>query len=76
MTKDLVFRNDISQAKYDQLSVDDKKLSKESLQMTHLQWSFEQHLKDPLESLRMEYDKLKGDEWEKSESKAGGGVWA
>ncbi|KAJ8571721.1 hypothetical protein ON010_g5114 [Phytophthora cinnamomi] len=61
MIKDLVFRNDISQEKYDHLSIDDKKLFKEILEMTHLQYNFDQHLEDPLESLRMEYDKLKGE---------------
>ncbi|KAJ8563805.1 hypothetical protein ON010_g7543 [Phytophthora cinnamomi] len=61
MIKDLVFRNDISQEKYDNLSIDDKKLFKEILEMTHLQYNFDQHLEDPLESLKMEYDKLKGE---------------
>ncbi|KAJ8575738.1 hypothetical protein ON010_g3473 [Phytophthora cinnamomi] len=61
MIKDLVFRNDISQENYDKLSIDDKKLFKEILEMTHLQYNFDQHLEDPLESLRMEYDKLKGE---------------
>ncbi|KAJ8523759.1 hypothetical protein ON010_g17359 [Phytophthora cinnamomi] len=61
MIKDLVFRNDISQEKYDKLSIDDKKLFKEILEMTHLQYNFDQNLEDPLESLRMEYDKVKGE---------------
>ncbi|KAL3659127.1 hypothetical protein V7S43_015707 [Phytophthora oleae] len=61
MVKDLVFRNFISQDKYDHLSINDKRLFKEILEMTHLQYNFDQHLEDPLESLRMEYDKLKGE---------------
>ncbi|KAE8953412.1 hypothetical protein PR001_g32892, partial [Phytophthora rubi] len=61
MIKDLVFKNNIEQQKYDKLSVDDKKLFKEILEMTHLQYNFAEQLKDPLESLRMEYDKLKGE---------------
>ncbi|KAL3666495.1 hypothetical protein V7S43_008128 [Phytophthora oleae] len=61
MVKDLVFRNSISQDKYDHLSINDKRLFKEILEMTHLQYNFDQHLEDPLESLRMEYDKLKGE---------------
>ncbi|KAG3105525.1 hypothetical protein PI124_g4895 [Phytophthora idaei] len=61
MIKDLVFRNDIKQEKYDALSIDDKKLFKEILEMTHLQYNFDRHLEDPLESLKMEYDKLKGE---------------
>ncbi|ETN12898.1 hypothetical protein PPTG_22428 [Phytophthora nicotianae INRA-310] len=61
MIKDLVFKNKLSQEKYDKLSVDDKKLFKEILSITHLQYNFSEQLEDPLESLRMEYDKLKGE---------------
>ncbi|ETO59172.1 hypothetical protein F444_22451 [Phytophthora nicotianae P1976] len=61
MIKDLVFKNELSQDKYDKLSIDDKKLFKEVLSITHLQYNFSEQLEDPLESLRMEYDKLKGE---------------
>jgi hypothetical protein len=38
-----------------------KKLFKEILGITHLQYNFIDKLPDPLGSLRMEYDKLKGE---------------
>ncbi|GMF09971.1 unnamed protein product [Phytophthora lilii] len=46
---------------YDKLSIDDKILFKEILAITHLQYNFHDKLKDPLESLKAEYDKLKGE---------------
>jgi hypothetical protein len=61
MMKNLVYNKDINQADYDKLSVDDKKLFKEILAITHLQYNFIDKLPDPLGSLRMEYDKLKGE---------------
>ncbi|ETO68356.1 hypothetical protein F444_14791, partial [Phytophthora nicotianae P1976] len=53
MIKDLVFNNELSQEKYDNLSIDDKKLFKEVLSITHLQYNFSEQLEDPVESLRM-----------------------
>ncbi|GMF27129.1 unnamed protein product [Phytophthora lilii] len=61
MMKNLVYNKDINQADYDKLSLDDKKLFKEILAITHLQYNFIDKLPDPLGSLRMEYDKLKGE---------------
>ncbi|GMF38816.1 unnamed protein product [Phytophthora lilii] len=61
MIKSLVYKNHIDQAAYDKLSIDDKKLFKEILAITHLQYSFHDKLTDPLETLRAEYDKLKGE---------------
>ncbi|ETM54772.1 hypothetical protein L914_01940, partial [Phytophthora nicotianae] len=45
---------------YDKLSIDDTKLFKEILAITHLQYNFHDRLEDPLASLKAEYDKLKG----------------
>ncbi|GMF65914.1 unnamed protein product [Phytophthora lilii] len=56
-----VYMNHIDQASYDKLSIDDKKLFKEILAITHLQYNFHDKLTDPLETLRAEYDKLKGE---------------
>ncbi|GMF25011.1 unnamed protein product [Phytophthora lilii] len=42
-------------------SIDNKTLFKEILAITHLQYNFHDRLEDPLESLRAEYDKLKGE---------------
>ncbi|KAE9144418.1 hypothetical protein PF006_g10646 [Phytophthora fragariae] len=61
MIRTLVYKNHIDQAAYDKLSIDDKKLFKEILAITHLQYSFHDKLTDPLETLRAEYDKLKGE---------------
>ncbi|GMF36865.1 unnamed protein product [Phytophthora lilii] len=61
MIKTLVYKNHIDQAAYDKLSIDDKKLFKEILAITHLQYNFHDKLTDPLETLRAEYDKLKGE---------------
>ncbi|GMF32905.1 unnamed protein product [Phytophthora lilii] len=61
MIRSLVYKNHIDQAAYDKLSIDDKKLFKEILAITHLQYSFHDKLTDPLETLRAEYDKLKGE---------------
>ncbi|GMF65301.1 unnamed protein product [Phytophthora lilii] len=61
MLRDLVYSQDINQASYDQLSTDDKKIFKEILAATHLQHSFREKLADPLESLKAEYYKLKGE---------------
>ncbi|GMF39276.1 unnamed protein product [Phytophthora fragariaefolia] len=61
MIKTLVYKQHIDQASYDKLSIDDKKLFKEILAITHLQYNFHDKLTDPLETLRAEYDKLKGE---------------
>lgn len=61
MIRTLVYKNHIDQASYDKLSIDDRKLFKEILAITHLQYNFHDHLEDPLDSLRAEYDKLKGE---------------
>ncbi|GMF30223.1 unnamed protein product [Phytophthora fragariaefolia] len=61
MIKTLVYKNHIDQDAYDKLSIDDKKLFKEILAITHLQYNFHDKLTDPLETLRAEYDKLKGE---------------
>jgi hypothetical protein len=61
MIRTLVYKNYIDQATYDKLSVEDKKMFKEILAITHLQYNFHDKLTDPLETLRAEYDKLKGE---------------
>ncbi|GMF66337.1 unnamed protein product [Phytophthora lilii] len=61
MIRSLVYKNHIDQAAYDKLSIDDKKLFKEILAITHLQYNFHDKLTDPPETLRAEYDKLKGE---------------
>ncbi|RAW25973.1 hypothetical protein PC110_g17620 [Phytophthora cactorum] len=61
MIRTLAFKQHIDQSSYDKLSIDDKKLFKEILAITHLQYNFHDRLEDPLESLRAEYDKLKGE---------------
>ncbi|GMF11642.1 unnamed protein product [Phytophthora lilii] len=61
MIRTLAFKQPIDQSEYDKLSIDDKKLFKEILAITHLQYNFHDQLEDPLNSLRAEYDKLKGD---------------
>jgi len=61
MVRTLVYKNHIDQAMYDKLSVDDKKMFKEILAITHLQYNFHDKLTDPLETLRAECDKLKGE---------------
>ncbi|KAG6964486.1 hypothetical protein JG687_00005952 [Phytophthora cactorum] len=61
MIRTLAFKQHIDQAAYDKLSIDDKKLFKEILAITHLQYNFHDRLEDPLESLKAEYDKLKGE---------------
>ncbi|GMF19312.1 unnamed protein product [Phytophthora lilii] len=47
----LTFKQHIDQAAYDKLSIDGKKLFKEILAITHLQYNFHERLEDPLESL-------------------------
>jgi hypothetical protein len=61
MIRTLVYKNYIDQATYDKLSVEDKNMFKEILAITHLQYNFHDKLTDPLETLRAEYDKLKGE---------------
>ncbi|KAK1933554.1 hypothetical protein P3T76_011768 [Phytophthora citrophthora] len=61
MIRTLVYKQHIDQPTYDKLSVDDKKMFKEILAITHLQYNFHDKLTDPLETLRAEYDKLKGE---------------
>lgn len=61
MIRTLVYKNHIDQPTYDKLSVEDKKMFKEILAITHLQYNFHDKLTDPLETLRAEYDKLKGE---------------
>ncbi|GMF40976.1 unnamed protein product [Phytophthora lilii] len=61
MIRTLAFKQHIDQAEYDKLSIDDKKLFKEILAITHLQYNFHDRVEDPLESLKAEYDKLKGE---------------
>jgi hypothetical protein len=61
MIRTLVYKNPIDQATYDKLSVEDKKMFKAILAITHLQYNFHDKLSDPLETLRAEYDKLKGE---------------
>ncbi|GMF14361.1 unnamed protein product [Phytophthora fragariaefolia] len=61
MMKTLVYKQHIDQAAYDKLNIEDKKLFKEILAITHLQYNFHDKLTDPLETLRAEYDKLKGE---------------
>jgi hypothetical protein len=57
----LAFKQQIDQAAYDKLDIEDKKLFKEILAITHLQYNFHDRLEDPMDSLRAEYDKLKGE---------------
>lgn len=61
MLKDLIYDGQLSQDSYDKLSIDDKRLFKEILEATHLQHSFKDDLPDPLDAIRAEYDKLKGE---------------
>jgi len=61
MLKSLVYDTKIDQAMYDSLTHDDKRLFKEILSATHIQHAFRDELQDPLESLKAEYDKLKGE---------------
>ncbi|GMF36573.1 unnamed protein product [Phytophthora lilii] len=61
MIRTLAFKQHIDQSEYDKLRIDDKKLFKEILAITHLQHNFHDQLEEPLESLRAEYDKLKGE---------------
>ncbi|GMF20411.1 unnamed protein product [Phytophthora lilii] len=58
MIRTLTFKPHIDQAEYDKLSIDDKKLFKEILVITYLQYHFHDRLEDPLESLKADYDKL------------------
>ncbi|GMF09435.1 unnamed protein product [Phytophthora lilii] len=61
MIKTLVYKKNIDQPTYDKLSIEDKKMCEEILAITHLQHNFHDKLTDPLETLRAEYDKLKGE---------------
>ncbi|GMF65761.1 unnamed protein product [Phytophthora lilii] len=61
MIRSLVYKNHIDQPTYDKLNIEDKKMFKEILAITHLQYNFHDKLTDPLETLRAEYDKLKGE---------------
>ncbi|KAE9114970.1 hypothetical protein PF005_g24415 [Phytophthora fragariae] len=61
MVKDLMYKQTIRQDEYDKLSVDDRQLFKEILQVTHIEHAFRDELPDPLSTLKMEYDKLKGE---------------
>jgi len=61
MIKTLVYKQHIDQESYDKLSINDRKIFKEILDITHLQYHFHDRLDDPLDSLRAEYDKLKGE---------------
>lgn len=61
MIRTLVYKNQIDQDSYDTLNIDDKKLLKEFLAITHLQYNFHDKLTNPLEIFRAEYDKLKGE---------------
>jgi hypothetical protein len=61
MLKTLVYDGKIDQAMYDSLTHDDKRLFKEILSATHIQHTFKEQLTDPLESLKAEYFKLKGE---------------
>ncbi|KAG6945984.1 hypothetical protein JG687_00016983 [Phytophthora cactorum] len=61
MIKTLVYKQNIDQPTYDKLSIEEKKIFKEILAITYLQNNFHDKLTDPLETLRAEYDKLKGE---------------
>jgi hypothetical protein len=61
MMKDLLYKTSISQAALDKLSVEDQQLFKEILQVTHIEHAFRDELPDPLITLKMEYDKPKGE---------------
>lgn len=61
MIKSLDYKQQIDQSGYDQLCIDDRKMFKEILAITHLQYSFHDKLEDPLQMLRAENDKLKGE---------------
>lgn len=56
----LLFDKDIDQRVYGELSIDDKQLFCEILKATHLQHQFSNTLDDPIETLKAEFDKLKG----------------
>lgn len=61
MLKDLVYEKNIEQSEYDQLTTEDKQIFKETLAATHLQHNLREKLADPLDSLKAEYFKLKGE---------------
>lgn len=61
MMKTLIYDGAIDQHSYDLLDHDDQMLFREILAATHIQHSFKEVMTDPLESLKSEYDKLKGE---------------
>lgn len=61
MINTLLFDKDIDQQLYGELPVSDNKLFCEILKATHLQHQFSNTLDDPIESLRVEFDKLRGE---------------
>jgi hypothetical protein len=61
MIKDLVYDSKLSQDAFDKLNIEDKRLFKEVLTATHINNTFRDDLPDPLNTIRAEYDKLKGE---------------
>lgn len=61
MIKELVHEGTISQAAYDKLPIDDKKIFREIINATHLQGQFGGQLADPIDSLKAEFNKLRGE---------------
>ncbi|GMF32135.1 unnamed protein product [Phytophthora lilii] len=61
MIKTLVYKQNIDQNDFDKLTIDDKKMFKKILAITHLRYHFHDKLEDPLQTLRAENDKLKGE---------------
>lgn len=55
----LVFERDINQQLYNRLCISDKQFFQDILRLTHLQHQFSCDLKNPLEELQNEFDKLR-----------------
>lgn len=61
MIKRLVYEGDISQSQYDDLSIEDKRLFREIVEATHVQHMFSEKLADPIDNLKAEFDKCRGE---------------
>jgi hypothetical protein len=61
LIKELVYDNELNQSKYNHLSIKDKNIFTDILRITHLQYQFKSPWKDPRDSLKAEFDKLRGE---------------
>jgi len=61
MIKDLVYESKLNQDQFDSMTIEDQRLFKEVLTATHVNNTFRDTLPDPLNNLKVEYDKLKGE---------------